>query len=131
MSIYSVLLIIMFTAIALLHFYWAVGGRWRIEHAAPVNEQGKRFLNRCVPSLVVGTGLLLFAAYYFILPVGIFSIVGWIIPAIFLIRAIGDFRYIGFTKKVKISRFAELDTKFFSPRCLVIAALGFTVKLLN
>lgn len=132
MSIYSVLLIVIFSAIAMLHFYWAIGGRWGSEHAAPVDQQGKKFLNTGVaPCLVVGTGLLLFAAYYVILPVGIFGIAGWIIPTIFLIRSIGDVRYVGFTKKVKSSTFAELDTKFFSPLCLVIAALGYTVKLLN
>jgi hypothetical protein len=41
----SIVLIIIFSVLACLHVYWAAGGRWGIEHAAPVNEQGKRFLN--------------------------------------------------------------------------------------
>jgi hypothetical protein len=74
---------------------------------------------------------MLFTSYYLILPSGMLASIGWIIPAIFLIRAIGDFKYVGFTKKVKSSTFAELDTKFFSPLCLVIAALGFAIEFLN
>lgn len=129
--ILSILLVVVFGVIACFHVYWAAGGRWGIEHAAPVNEHGKKFLNTgVVACLVVAAGLILFSAYYLMLPSGMLSLAGWIIPFIFLIRAIGDFRYVGFFKKVKSSTFAELDTKFFSPLCLVIAALGFTVKLL-
>lgn len=131
-SIFSILLVINFGALSFLHMYWAFGGRWGIENAAPVNEAGKKFLNTGVmPSLVVAVGLALFSAYYIILPSGVLAIAGWIIPSIFFIRAIGDFRYVGFFKKVKSSTFAELDTKFYSPLCLVIAALGYSVQLLN
>lgn len=128
----STILVIIFSTIAMLHFYWAMGGRWGIEQSAPLNEQGQKFLNTGIVScLVVAVGLVLFAVYYLILPSGMLAVTGWIIPSIFLIRAIGDFRYVGFTKKVKNSRFAELDTKFFSPLCLIISALGFVVKLLS
>ena len=118
--------------IALLHVYWAAGGRWGIENAAPTDENGRRFMNtNVVACLVVAAGLALFGAYYVMLPAGIWAVAGWIIPSIFFIRAVGDFRYVGFFKKVKSSTFAELDTKFFSPLCLMIAALGFAVKFLN
>jgi hypothetical protein len=128
----SGILIVIFSVLAGLHLYWAAGGRWGIEHAAPVNERGKKFLNTGVAAcLIVAAGLALFGAYYLILPSGMLAIMGWIIPFIFLIRAIGDFRYVGFSKKVKSSTFAELDTKFFSPLCLMIAALGITIKLFS
>lgn len=131
-TVCSIILVIVFSALAGLHIYWAIGGHWGIENAAPVNEQGKKFLNTgTVPSLIVAAGLTLFGLYYLILPSGMFGFAGWVIPSIFLIRAIGDFRYVGFTKKVKSSTFAELDTKFFSPLCVVIAALGFVVRFLN
>lgn len=130
--IFSILLVVVFGVIACLHVYWAAGGRWGIEHAAPVNEYGNKFLDTgVVACLVVAAGLILFSVYYLMLPSGMLSLAGWIIPSIFLIRAIGDFRYVGFTKKVKSSTFAELDTKFFSPLCVVIAGLGFAVKLLD
>lgn len=129
-TICSIILVIIFSALAGLHIYWASGGRWGIDNASPVNEQGKKFTNTgTVPSLIVAAGLTIFGVYYFILPSGTFAFAGWVIPSIFLIRAIGDFRYVGFTKKVKSSTFAELDTKFFSPLCLIIAGLGFAVNL--
>jgi hypothetical protein len=52
---------------------------------------------------------------------------GWIVAlgapvvAIVLVaRAIGDFRYVGFFKRVRDTRFAHLDTRFFSPIALLL-----------
>lgn len=39
-----------------------------------------------------------------------------------LLRAIGDFRYVGFFKRVRDSRFATLDSFVYSPLCLLLAA---------
>jgi hypothetical protein len=39
-----------------------------------------------------------------------------------LARAVGDFRYVGFFKRVRDSRFATLDTRVYSPLCFVLAA---------
>jgi hypothetical protein len=36
-------------------------------------------------------------------------------------RAVGEFRYVGFFKRVRGSRFARLDTMVYSPLCLVLA----------
>ena len=36
-------------------------------------------------------------------------------------RAIGEFRYVGFFKRVRGSRFAKLDTVVYSPLCLLLA----------
>jgi hypothetical protein len=41
---------------------------------------------------------------------------------VFVLRAIGDFRLVGFSKRVRGTRFARLDTLVFSPLCLAIAA---------
>lgn len=130
--ILSLLLVLIFGTLSSVHMYWALGGRWGIENAAPVNEGGKKFLNTGVmSSFVVAVGLALFGAYYIIQPAGLLAIAGWIIPSIFFIRAIGDFRYVGFFKRVKSSTFARLDTKFYSPLCLVIAVSGYGVEMLN
>jgi hypothetical protein len=47
----------------------------------------------------------------------------WFVAGIFLLRAIGDFHYIGFFKQVRDSRFARLDTLVYSPLCLLLASL--------
>jgi len=39
-----------------------------------------------------------------------------------LARAVGEFKYVGFFKRVCGSRFATLDTFVYSPLCLLLAA---------
>jgi hypothetical protein len=36
-------------------------------------------------------------------------------------RAIGEFKYLGFFKRVTGSKFARLDTLLYSPLCLLLA----------
>ena len=38
-----------------------------------------------------------------------------------LLRAVGDFRYVGFFKSVRGSRFATMDTWCYSPVCLALS----------
>jgi hypothetical protein len=39
----------------------------------------------------------------------------WLTAAVFALRAIGDFRYVGFFKRIRDSRFARIDTLAYSP----------------
>ena len=39
------------------------------------------------------------------------------------LRAVGDFRMVGFWKTVRDTPFARWDTRLFSPLCVAIAAL--------
>ena len=48
----------------------------------------------------------------------------WTLAVVFIGRAIGDFRLIGFTKRVRGTAFARLDTRIYSPLC---AALGLAI----
>jgi hypothetical protein len=135
----SFLLISIFFCLAALHFYWAVGGRWAAADAAPVNEQGKPVMNTGPFScIIVGGGLILFALYYLIFilnvkttPDGLVATPGWIIPIIFILRTIGDFRYVGLTKKFKHSAFARNDAKYYTPICILIAVLAIAVQLFS
>lgn len=47
----------------------------------------------------------------------------WIIAGIFIVRALGDFRYVGFFKKIKHTAFGQNDTKYYSPLCLILGIL--------
>jgi hypothetical protein len=47
-----------------------------------------------------------------------------VLAIIFAARALGDFRFVGFTKSVRDSRFARLDTRVYSPLCVLLAALA-------
>ena len=55
--------------------------------------------------------------------------VGWVISSIFILRSIGDFKYIGFFKKLKTSKFGKMDSKLFSPLCLTIGLIGIIIEL--
>lgn len=41
--------------------------------------------------------------------------------AAFAVRAVGEFRLVGFFKRVKGTRFARMDTRVYSPLCLLLA----------
>ena len=49
------------------------------------------------------------------------------IGGIFLLRAVGDFRYVGFFKKVKNTAFARNDTRYYSPLCLLLGVIALGV----
>lgn len=126
-------------AISVLHFFWAFGGRWGAEAVIPTNKEGQRMLNSSGNSpsvfttLVVAFGLLTMALLHLekvqmvnlLIPTWVNTYGLKIIAGIFLIRAVGDFHYVGFFKKVKRTKFADLDTKFYSPLCLILSINAF------
>lgn len=50
---------------------------------------------------------------------GVFRVLAYGLGATFLARAVGDFRLVGFFKRVRGTRFALLDTMVFAPLCLL------------
>ncbi len=134
----SILLSLIFLPLAIIHFSWAFGGTLGFAEAIPTNEEGKRVMSPGkLDSAIVGIGLAIFGLFYTYrsglvnleLPGWIITSVGWIIPAIFLLRAIGDFKYVGFFKKVRNTPFGKRDTRFFAPLCLLISVMGIIVQL--
>ena len=125
----SILLIL-----SLIHFTWVFGGKFGFEAAIPTNLKGEKVLNpKAIDSLIVASGLLIFALYFLIkediitisLPASIDKCGGWVICTIFLFRAIGDFKYVGFFHKVRGTRFSDMDLKLFSPLCLTLSLIGY------
>ena len=124
----------------MLHFYWAFGGkRWFID-TLPTSSSGVKKLNPgMIAGLVIASGLLFFA----IIIIGnqglfdkyisriYFRYGTLIIAVIFLLRAIGDFKYVGFFKKVKQTKFAINDSKIYSPLCLFIAIVSLIIFMLS
>ncbi len=136
----SLILVVVFMFLAGVHFNWALGGEWGFDAALPTNEKGERMLNpRKIDSAFVGIGLTLFGLFYLFradiitteIPTWIFTFGAWIIPAIFLFRAIGDFKYVGFFKKVRNTKFGKIDTKIFSPLCFFISIIGIVIQLIH
>lgn len=137
-STLSVVLAIIFIALGFVHFHWIFGGTWGLDKALPTKENGERVLNpKKMDSAVVGLGLTTFGLFYALrtelvhidLPTWITTYAGWLIPSIFILRAMGDFKYIGFFKKIKNTAFAKADSKIFSPLCLALALIGILIQL--
>jgi len=111
---------------ALLHFYWAVGGKFGLDYALPTDEKGNRLLNPSTfMTYVVSFILLGFAYVAYRLYVGDESTVivyaGYGIALLFFLRTVGDFNIVGLFKKVKNTKFAKYDTWVYVPLCLFIS----------
>ncbi len=138
--ILSILLSLILAGLGIIHFNWVIGGKFGFAESLPTKESGERVLNpKSFDSAIVGMGLIAFAIFYvfksglveYNLPEWIMKYGSWIIPMIFLLRAIGEFKYLGFFKSVKKTDFGKLDTKLFSPLCLAMAILGILIQLMK
>ena len=138
MILLTTLLALIFLILSIIHLSWAVGSTWGLESALPSNpETGSlAFRPSTAITLSVSLALLVCTFIYFINPEPgnpknwIFDWARLIVPVLFLLRSIGDFKYVGLTKKIKGTRFSRMDTKYYTPFCLLIAALGLLVRFL-
>jgi hypothetical protein len=129
-----------FAAIALIHVYWAFGGSLGGEAAVPraaiapgAESHAPRppaFVPTRAATLAVAAALAI-VALLVALQAGWFgaslqhgalrAVIGVVAAAMF-VRAIGDFRLVGFFKRRTESRFAQLDSWFYSPLCVLLGA---------
>lgn len=128
----GLLFTIIVSVIAALHFYWALGGRAGLTAAIPSRDGQPLFNPSSLSTALVGLALLL-AAITALDHIGALSLpvtdslsyMGmWLLSGVFLMRAVGDFGYVGFFKRRKETLFAKLDTRFYSPLCLLLALLA-------
>lgn len=138
MQTVSILLGVVFVLLGGIHFYWARGGAWGFGFTLPTKVNGERVVNpKGIDSVIVGGALTVFGLFYIFrselvpvqLPLWTLDYMGWIIPIIFILRAIGDFRYLGIFKKIKQTNFAKADSLYFSPLCLIIGMAGILIQL--
>jgi len=137
----AILLIFVFTVLAGIHIYWVLGGKWGSDVVLPTkNDHVKVIMPGILPTLIVAFGLLCFS--YLVLmqvtslkfPFGhnlAYHYGLWMIASIFLIRAIGEFNFIGIFKKVKHTKFGQYDTRYFSPLCLLLSILALILEFNN
>ena len=113
-----------------LHIYWAFGGGGGWGAPLPEIDGRRAFPRPPLPTLVVAFGLAA-AAVLPLVRTGLvpFPVPPWLsqwsavfLAFIFFIRAVGDFRLVGFFKRVRGTPFAIWDTRLFSPLCLLLAA---------
>ena len=103
----------------------------------PSNPSTQDFLFKpsIMATLVVAFGLLLFA-FVTLGNANLFSVgmdqryFKWgdlVISVIFLIRAVGDFKYVGFFKRTRETSFAKMDSRYYSPLCLLVSVVGILI----
>lgn len=140
MIILIVINVIIFLLLSILHFYWAFGGKLWYSDVLPTSTNGLRKINPgMIAGFVVAFGLLFFAIIIIgnrglldkYINVKYFRYGTLIIAAIFLFRAIGDFKYIGFFKKIKGTKFAINDSVIYSPLCLFISFVSLLIFLFH
>ena len=138
-GIIAVLIATPILAIGLIHFYWAAGGEAgkkmavpEIRAAGPGGQHGqwkKAFTPSKPATALVGIALSLLAAIV-IMRAGLLPpiVAPWVLQwavslasAVMALRAIGDFRLVGFFKRVRGSDFARMDTWLYSPLCVLLA----------
>jgi hypothetical protein len=122
------------TMAAAVHVYWAAGGRWLSDQAAPAHIGDKTFQPGPLATLAVAATLTGFAALILMTafergP----AATRWFVVAgiaVLVLRAIGDTRVVGFTKKTRHTVFGQADDRYFTP-LVVFLAFGATAALLT
>src|SRR5262245_58147553 len=117
-----------------LHVYWAARGRSPSVAVVPEVDGRPAFMPGKVATLLVAAALACAAAVVLVRAgmwtgappvVALLARCGaWVLVAVFLARALGDFHLVGFTKRVRGTAFARWDTALYSPLC---AALGLAI----
>jgi hypothetical protein len=140
MIILSIVMSVVLLGLGIIHFNWVIGGTYGFDKSLPTKANGEKVLNpKRIDCAIVAVGLTAFGLFYFFQSgviefegaTWIFKYGGWIIPAMFLLRAIGEFKYVGFFKSIKATEFARLDSKLFSPLCLIVGIIGLTIQLVK
>jgi hypothetical protein len=130
-------LVTIFSLLAAIHIFWGLGGTWGAAAAIPTTANNEAVMNpKMFACFVVAAGLLGFAAFVLVrvqwitlgLPDWVLQSGLWIIAGIFSLRAIGDFKYVGFFKKIRSTTFGRLDTRYYSPLCLLIGLMGMLLE---
>src|ERR1700754_2545053 len=131
LRIVTLLVCIALLLIAALHIYWAFGGHNMVNEAIPTYK-GRRLLHPSplgtfiVALLIIAAGVVI-GIQGRVIPIPLFKRVSFwgscLIAAIFLMRSIGDFRYVGLFKTFQRSVFAQRDTNIYTPLCLLLTVM--------
>ena len=132
---------LLFLFLSGLHIHWALGGKWAYEGVFPQKADNTPLGKQPTKAAtwVVAFGLLMFAlittghtgVFNTWLPFQTFVIGLWVIAIIFLLRTIGEFKYVGLTKKVKGTLFARRDQQIYTPLTLGITLISFLILWLG
>ena len=132
-AIVALVLASVFGVISALHVYWAARGATGPDGsgAIPMKRDGTALFRPSRASTLAVATALAAAAFVVLGRTGVIAPHGmewiyragaWTLGAVLALRAVGDFRYVGLFKRERDSRFARLDTRYFTPLCAALAA---------
>ena len=133
----AIAVVAVFALLSFIHLYWASGGRAGKTAAVPHVSGSPAFVPSAVATLAVAAGLAVCAllvastAHFLASPISA-TWLKWLCFALavgLLLRAVGDFRLVGFFKRTRGTAFARLDTLVYAPLCLALSIGVFYVAL--
>lgn len=135
MAVLSVILCIIFITLGLWHFYWAIGGSLGRNAAIPEINGRPAFTPKALLTALIGIALFFAAGlvgacsrlFLSHVPGDILVRLCYALAFVLFLRSVGDFRLVGFFKRVRGSSFARLDTLLYSPLCLALSVGVFLV----
>jgi hypothetical protein len=133
----AVALTVVFGALSALHVYWALGGPLGKIAAVPEVKGRPAFVPSALSTLAVAIALALCAvlvaasAGLIVSPVPApwITWLACLLALALVARAVGDFRLVGFFKRVRGTRFARLDSAVYAPLCLALGVSVFYVAI--
>jgi hypothetical protein len=129
------------SAVVLFHLYGAFGGRFFADAVIPARKTShgpeKIFNPSPLAAFIVAAYLAAVTALAFAVSQGEAIVISadagrgllGIAGCIFLLRSVGDFRYVGLFKRVRGTRFALWDTLLFSPCIFLVGAACVAVAI--
>lgn len=119
-----------FCVLSLLHVGWALGWRRGKVQVLPQRDGAPLFRPGPLSTLTVAAVLFLAALIVTqraglgreLLPAALVGPGCWGVSMALVLRAIGEFRYVGFFKRVRDTAFARMDTLVYSPLALLLGA---------
>lgn len=130
----------LFIMLSFIHVYWAMNGSLGKNGVIPTQNDGKAlFEPGIVGTFIVAAILGVFAfitagdlgIYETYLSAAFIKYSTLIIGILFILRAMGDFRYVGFFKSIKGTLFSKNDSRYFSPLCLYLGISSIAIALIG
>jgi hypothetical protein len=123
-AVIALLVVGVLATLGFIHVYWALRGK--ISSASVPESDGKPAFTPSRSATLLVAFTLLFSAYVVAASGRLVDsplehwprVATFGLSIVFLVRSLGDFRLVGFFKRPSTSRFARLDTMFYSPLCL-------------
>ncbi|MGW8958586.1 DUF3995 domain-containing protein [Paenibacillus sp. NPDC055715] len=122
-----------------MHVYWAVGGKRGSKAAIPSTGTALLFEPSKTGTAIVA--ILLAIAAWFVLELGgvtqfllfnsFYSYGAGLLSCLFILRSIGDFRWVGFFKRKKGTVFAKWDSLLYSPLCFLLGTAILMIMFLR